>query len=292
MASGFFALFDDVATLLDDIATMSKVAAKKTSSILVDDLAVNSEQAAGFASEREIPVILAITKGSIINKLIILPFVFIFDALFPQILPYILLIGGAYLAYEGFEKVYEWIFYKKKKNIFSKIKIESKENILEYEKKKIKSAIKTDFILSIEIIIITLSIVHHLPFYQQIIVVTIVSLLATIGVYGIVALIIRLDDIGFRLKRAARTKFLYTLGSWLINSMPIVIRALMIIGTLALFMVAGGIYQHNIPYFHHINIPLPDFIIDLFLGFIIGLLAFSIISLIKRGKNIIHKKAA
>ncbi len=290
MASGFFALLDDVATLLDDIATMTKVAAKKTSSILVDDLAVNSEQAAGFASEREIPVIWAITKGSILNKLIILPFVFFLNALFPQALPYILLLGGAYLAYEGFEKVYEWIFHKKKHNSTPERELYNVENILEFEKKKIRSAIKTDFILSIEIIILTLSIVKDLPLYQKIIVVTIVSLVATLGVYGIVALIIRLDDIGVKLKKIARTKFLDTLGTWLINSMPSFIRLLMIVGTIALFIVAGGIYQHNLPYFHHIPLVLPGFIMDLVIGFVVGIIVFFLISSIKFILSLFNKK--
>jgi predicted DNA repair protein MutK len=293
MASGFFALLDDVATLLDDIATMSKVAAKKTSSILVDDLAVNSEQAAGFASEREIPVIIAITKGSIKNKLIILPFVFVLNAFLPQALPYILLIGGAYLAFEGFEKVYEWIFHKKDKTKQStSIKKISKEDILKFEKNKIESAIKTDFILSIEIIIITLSIVKDLPVYQQIIIVTIVSIIATLGVYGIVALIIRLDDIGVKMKKMAKTKFLSVAGDYLIKSMPVVIRLLMIIGTIALFLVAGGIYHHNLPYFHHMYPDIPSVVKDLIIGIIVGFFTFILVESVIYFKNIFHKKAA
>ncbi len=292
MASGFFALLDDVATLLDDIATMSKVAAKKTSSILVDDLAVNSEQAAGFASEREIPVIIAITKGSIKNKLIILPFVFVLNAFFPQALPYILLVGGAYLAYEGFEKVYEWLFHREKKKIKTGPESLEKEDILEFEKKKIQSAIKTDFILSIEIIILTLSLVKDLPLIQQIAVVTIVSLIATLGVYGIVALIIRLDDIGLKLKKLARTKFLSKFGTWLIQAMPYIIRLLMIVGTVALFLVAGGIYLHNIPYLHHLEIPVPTILKDLIVGFIVGIIIFGLVQSIKFIIGLFHKKSA
>jgi len=281
-----------VATLLDDIATMTKVAAKKTSSILVDDLAVNSEQAAGFASEREIPVIVAITKGSIKNKLIILPFVFVLNAFFPQALPYILLVGGAYLAYEGFEKVYEWIFHKKTPRKNTPTESLDKENILDFEQKKIQSAIKTDFILSIEIIIIALSLVKDLPLYQQIIVVTIVSLIATLGVYGIVALIIRLDDIGVKLMKIARTDFLASLGKWLIKSMPYIIRLLMIVGTIALFLVAGGIYLHNLSYLHHLDLPLPAILKDLIVGFIVGAITFALVKSLMWIWKVLHKKTA
>ncbi len=293
MASGFFALLDDVAALLDDIATMTKVATKKTSSILVDDLAVYSEQTAGFASEREIPVIIAITKGSIKNKLIILPFVFVLNAFLPQALPYILLVGGAYLAFEGFEKVYEWVFHSKEKKQTQDFSSSlTKDKILKYEKDKIMSAIKTDFILSIEIIIITLSTVKDLPWLQQIAVVTLVSLIATLGVYGIVALIIRLDDIGVKLKKIARTEFLSKLGTWLIRSMPMLIRVLMIVGTIALFLVAGGIYRHNLSYFHHFLPSIPGILGDLIIGFIVGILTFIIIEPLLKIYHKLHKKTA
>jgi predicted DNA repair protein MutK len=194
MASGLFALLDDIATLMDDVAVMSKVAAKKTAGILGDDLAVNAEKASGFVSERELPVIWAITKGSALNKLIILPVAFLLSSFAPLAITVILVVGGLYLAFEGAEKIHAYIFPHPKENEEKLDLTLSKEEVLALEKKKIKSAITTDFILSVEIVIIAMSTVVDKPILNQVAVVSLIALIATVGVYGIVAIVVRMDD--------------------------------------------------------------------------------------------------
>ena len=208
MASGFFALLDDIAVLMDDVATMGKVATKKTAGILGDDLAVNAEKASGFVSSREIPVLWAISKGSFINKLIILPIAFGLSAFLPSLIPLILIAGALYLAYEGAEKVYEMFVPHEHQSITTEELQLTKEEILSQEKEKVKSAIITDFILSVEIVIIALGSVIGQPLITQIMVVSFVAIVATIGVYGIVALIVRMDDFGLKLKSMSDKKFI------------------------------------------------------------------------------------
>jgi len=273
MASGFFALLDDVAILLDDIAVMSKIATKKTASILGDDLAVNAQKASGFAASRELPVLLKISKGSLLNKLIILPIAFLLSAFFPEAIIPILLIGGLYIAFEGAEKIYEYLFHKTDPKLNTE-RIEMTENaILDYENKRIKSAIIVDFILSIEIVIIALSTVVDKPLNIQIIVVSIVAIISTIGVYGLVALIVRMDDLGFKLIALGgnKTSISHIFGTGLVKTLPFVIRGLAIIGTIAMILVAGDIYIHNIPFVHELFHSLPtifgEFIVGLTVGF-------------------------
>ncbi|WP_336717293.1 DUF808 domain-containing protein [Chryseobacterium mucoviscidosis] len=256
MASGFFAILDDIAALMDDVAVTSKIATQKTAGILGDDLAVNAEKATGFLSSRELPVLWAITKGSFINKLIILPIVFVLNWLYPPAINYVLILGGLYLAFEGVEKIIEFLFHRDKKGHEVVEEVEEKNtNSEETEKAKIKSAITTDFILSIEIVIIALGTVleESHPFITQILVTSLVAFIATVGVYGIVALIVRMDDAGFKLIRKSNDKgVIGKLGHLLVKALPIVIKALGVIGTIALIMVAGGIFAHRIEYFHHI----------------------------------------
>ncbi|MBN4047313.1 DUF808 domain-containing protein, partial [bacterium AH-315-P13] len=246
MASGFFALLDDIAVLMDDVAVLSKLATKKTAGILADDLAVNAEKASGFVSAREIPVLWAITKGSFYNKLIILPIVFLLSAFLPWAIIPILLLGGIYLAFEGAEKIYEYLVPHSYSEDTIKTKVLSDEEIIKLEKKKIKSAIITDFILSVEIIIIALSTVVEKQLSIQIMVVSIVAIIATIGVYGIVAIIVRMDDFGYKLITLNNNNILKKIGFFLVNALPYVIKSLAVIGTLAMILVAGGIYVHNI----------------------------------------------
>lgn len=255
MASGFFAILDDIAALMDDVAVTSKIATQKTAGILGDDLAVNAEKATGFLASREIPVLWAITKGSFINKLIILPVVFFLNWLYAPAINYVLILGGLYLAFEGVEKIIEFLFHREKEGheVVEEIKEEDK-NSEEVEKAKIKSAVTTDFILSIEIVIIALGTVleESHPFITQILVTSLVAFIATVGVYGIVALIVRMDDAGFKLIKKSNDKgFFGQLGHLLVKALPIVIKALGVIGTIALIMVAGGIFAHRIDYFHH-----------------------------------------
>ncbi|WP_271393969.1 DUF808 domain-containing protein [Aequorivita sinensis] len=279
MASGIFAILDDIAVLLDDVAVMSKVAAKKTAGILGDDLAVNAEKASGFASSREIPVLWAITKGSFINKLIILPIAFLLSAFIPIAVTIILLLGGLYLAYEGAEKIYEFIFphaHSKEE----KVDVEMSEaEILAYENERVKSAIITDFILSLEIVIIALGTVLTQPLATQIIVVSIIALLATVGVYGIVALIVRMDEVGFKLIKSSKEgkSFKKSLGLFLVQALPIIIKSLSVIGTIALLLVAGGIFVHNVDFFHSFLPTLPSFVGEFIVGLIIGFICLLIV---------------
>ncbi|MCK0158056.1 DUF808 domain-containing protein [Cellulophaga sp. F20128] len=293
MASGFFALLDDIAALMDDVAVMSKVAAKKTAGILGDDLAVNAEKASGFISDRELPVLWAITKGSFLNKLIILPIAFLLSAFIPIAVIVILVLGGLYLAYEGAEKIYEFLTGHKHKSeaiLDPNISIEELQVI---EKQRIKSAILTDFILSIEIVIIALGTVTKEPISTQIMVVSVIAIIATIGVYGIVALIVRMDEFGLKLinLNEREDSFSDKVGNLLVNALPWVIKGLAVIGTLALLSVAGGVFAHNVPFFHHFTetIPLPGMLVEFLLGLIIGLLTLPIVGLFKK---IFGKKTA
>lgn len=277
MASGLFALLDDVATLMDDVAAMSKIATKKTAGILGDDLAVNAEKAMGFVSDRELPVIWAITKGSFINKIIILPVVFVLNFIYPPAIIVILVIGGLYLAYEGAEKIYEFFVPHEKEHLTDVLAKVTPEQVLVFEKTKIKSAIRTDFILSLEIIIIAMGAVASAPFNQQLMVVSVVAIIATVGVYGIVALMVRMDDTGYKLIEKSNGNTLITfVGSVLIRSLPWIIRALAVLGTLALLLVAGGIFAHHIDIFHHILQSWPfilkEFVIGLGVGGVVLLL--------------------
>lgn len=288
MASGFFAVLDDVATLLDDVATMSKVATKKTAGILGDDLAVNAEKASGFVSKREIPVLWAITKGSLLNKIIILPVAFLLSAFLPVAVTIILILGGLYLAYEGAEKVYEFFFPHHHKSPTIKAEAPSKKDILEMEKEKIKSAILTDFILSVEIVIIALGTVINEPLSTQIGVVTVVALLATVGVYGIVALIVRMDEFGLRLINLNEedNSFSDKVGRFFVNALPVVIKSLAVIGTIALLLVSGGIFVHNVPFLHHLLPSIPS----IFVEFIIGLMVGFVVLLLVKGVKKLFKK--
>ncbi len=196
--TGFFAILDDISALMDDVAVMTKLATKKTAGVLGDDLAVGAEKASSFRASRELPVLWAITKGSFLNKLIILPFAFLLTAFAPQYIVPILLIGGVYLCYEGVEKIIHSIFHKKDEKVHQ-VEVSSEEDLLRIEKAKIKSTVITDFILSLEIIMIALGTVKEEILSKQIIVVSIIAVLATIGVYGLVALMVRMDDAGMSL---------------------------------------------------------------------------------------------
>jgi len=279
MASGFFALLDDIATLMDDVAMMSKIATKKTAGILGDDLAVNAEKASGFMSNRELPVLWAITKGSFLNKLIILPIAFLLSAFLPIAVTIILILGGIYLAYEGAEKIHEFISGKKHSgNEIVRIDM-SEEEILSLEKERVKSAILTDFILSVEIVIIALGTVTEKEIAVQIMVVTFIAILATVGVYGIVALIVRMDEFGFKLINIneRENSFSDIVGKGLVSALPWVIKGLSIVGTIALILVAGGIFAHNIHWIHdHFNM-MPSLLKDLLVGLIVGAIALALV---------------
>jgi predicted DNA repair protein MutK len=291
MASGFFALLDDISVLMDDVVTMSKISAKKTAGILGDDLAVNAEKASGFVSSRELPVLWAITKGSIFNKFIILPAAFLLSAFLPSLITIILILGGLYLAYEGVEKIYDFFIPQHPKTVVDNSSESMSETaILALEQKKIKSAILTDFILSVEIIIITLGTVLDQSLTIQIAVVSIISSIATVGVYGTVALIVRMDDFGLKLiqKSKGHKNLLNYTGVALVNALPIVIKLLSVIGTVALLLVSGGIFSHNLETFHHLLGNFPEILRDLSFGLSAGLLTLLVVRLCK----LIFKRSA
>lgn len=271
MASGFFAILDDIAALMDDVAITAKVATKKTAGILGDDLAVNAEKSTGFISSREIPVLWAITKGSFINKLIIVPIALVLNLFLPEAIKIILLLGGFYLAFEGVEKIVEYFFHKN--HAPSNVSTLPQEDNADLEKTKIKSAITTDFILSVEIVIIALSTVLDQNITMQILTVSVVSVLATVGVYGLVGLIVRMDDVGFMLIKTANHKgILNTIGSLLVKTLPLIIKFFAVVGTIALILVSGGIFSHNIDYLHHMLVNWPSVIKEFLLGIVGGLL--------------------
>jgi len=288
MASGIFAILDDIAALMDDVAVASKIATKKTAGILGDDLAVNAEKATGFLASRELPVLWAITKGSLVNKLIIVPIALLLNVFFPIAIKYILILGGFYLAFEGVEKIIEYLFHRKHQTGEPNVEEVIEENNTEAEKSKIKAAITTDFILSVEIVIIALGTVLDKSLTLQIITVCVVALLATVGVYGIVALIVRMDDAGYKLIKSAKEKGpLASLGRLLVRALPFIIKLLAVVGTIALILVSGGIFSHYIDFLHHVLPNFPSMAKEFLFGLGGGIIAVLLFTV---GKKIFGKK--
>ena len=292
--TGFFAILDDIAALMDDVALMAKFATKKTAGVLGDDLAVGAEKASSFRASRELPVLWAITKGSFLNKLLILPFAFLLSAFAPFLIIPILLIGGLYLSYEGVEKIVHVLFHKKQEQD-TKIQFTSEEELLVVEKAKIRSTIITDFILSLEIIMIALGTVTEEPLLEQILVVSIVAIVATIGVYGIVALMVRMDDAGMKLIHSARGKSQFVkssfvvIGKGLVYSLPKLIKLLAVVGTLAMLLVGGGMFVHNVQEIHDFLHALPIIIAELMMGLIVGFIAFIFVEAFKKIKKMLFQ---
>lgn len=289
MASGFFVLLDDIATLMNDVATMGKIAGKKTAGILGDDLAVNAEKASGFVSERELPVLWAIAKGSFVNKLVILPVAFLLSYFLPWTITAILLVGGCYLAYEGVEKIIEYFLPHHQEEGNKHLIDMSKEEVMEFEKSKIKSAIITDFILSVEIVIIALGAVNGEEILNQIIIVTFVAMLATVGVYGIVGAIVRMDDFGYKLvangiRQNLKSKI--RTGRLFIKAMPWVIKSIGVLGTIALMLVSGGLFLHNVKYIHELLHSWPSILAELTVGVVVGVI---VVGFVKLSQLIISK---
>lgn len=258
-SSSLLTLIDDIATLLDDVAVLSKVAAKKTAGVLGDDLALNAEQVSGVKAERELPVVWAVTKGSFLNKLILVPTALAISAFAPPLITVLLVIGGLFLCYEGVEKVVEKLFHDKehKAQHIEKVKLSIKDNIdlVALEKDKIKGAIRTDFILSAEIVVIVLGTLQDASFEMQVLVLSAMALLITVGVYGLVAAIVKLDDLGlYLLKQSISGTFSSVkrlIGRGLLVFAPLLMKTLAIVGTIAMFLVGGGILVHSIELIHH-----------------------------------------
>lgn len=244
-------LIDDIATLLDDVSVMTKVAAKKTAGVLGDDLALNAQQVTGINADRELPVVWAVAKGSIINKAILVPLALLLAAWQPWLVTVLLMIGGAYLCFEGFEKIaHKWLHKPEEDaqhhaELLDAIEDETVD-MVQFEKDKIKGAVRTDFVLSAEIIVITLGTVASKPLMEQLAVLVGISLIMTIGVYGFVAGIVKLDDIGLWLAQKKSTAA-QQLGRFFLWLMPVLMKVLAFVGTLAMFLVGGAIVAHNLP---------------------------------------------
>ena len=250
-------LLDDIATVLDDVALMSKVAAKKTAGVLGDDLALNAQQVSGVSAEREIPVVWAVAKGSFKNKLILVPAALLISAFIPWLIMPLLLIGGLFLCFEGAEKILEKLLPHAHQHDEKGEDTSTGESIEEYEKRKVAGAIRTDFILSAEIIVIALGTVTGTSILTQILVVSLIAVVMTIGVYGLVAGIVKLDDLGFYLQRTSNGSAIKTqLGNGLVAFAPKLMKMLAVVGTAAMFLVGGGIVVHNVPAIHHLIEPI------------------------------------
>ncbi|MCL1065519.1 DUF808 domain-containing protein [Shewanella olleyana] len=246
-------LLDDIAAILDDVAAMSKIAARKTAGVLGDDLALNAQQVSGVASERELPVVWAVAKGSFFNKLILVPAALLISAFIPWAITPLLMFGGLFLCFEGFEKVHHSYVHRKDKQaeITEKQVIEkSAQDIADFEKKKVKGAIRTDFVLSAEIIAISLGVVAESSLLSQFLTLSVIAIIMTLGVYGLVAGIVKIDDLGLYLTQRKGEGHIVALwhkmGFWLLASAPYLMKGLTIVGTIAMFMVGGGILTHGI----------------------------------------------
>ena len=285
--ASLFTLFDDIASVLDDVALMTKVASKKTAGVLGDDLALNAEQVSGVRAERELPVVWAVAKGSFINKLILIPVALALSKFASWTIVPLLMIGGAYLCFEGFEKLAHKFLHSEAEDEANHAKLvhaldDSSVDIVAFEKDKIKGAIRTDFVLSGEIIIITLGTVVDAGFIRQLAVLSSIGVIMTIGVYGLVGLIVKLDDIGFYLKRdQVENKFdiiKHKIGNGFLAFAPRLMKSLTVIGTAAMFLVGGGILTHGIHFLHDPIVQLTESISTITL--IGGVLSFLVPSLV------------
>jgi len=253
--SSLLVLIDDIATVLDDVALMTKMAAKKTAGVLGDDLALNAQQVSGVRAERELPVVWAVAKGSFINKLILVPSALAISAFVPWLVTPLLMVGGAYLCFEGFEKLAHKFLHSKAEDQAEHAQLveavaDPAVDLVAFEKDKIKGAVRTDFILSAEIIAITLGTVADAPLTQQVIVLSGIAIVMTVGVYGLVAGIVKLDDLGLWLTQKPG-QVAKSIGGAILRAAPYMMKSLSVIGTAAMFLVGGGILTHGVPAVHH-----------------------------------------
>jgi uncharacterized protein len=254
-SSSLLALIDDIASVLDDVALLSKVAAKKTAGVLGDDLALNAQQVSGVSAERELPVVWAVAKGSFLNKAILVPAALAISAFAPMLVTPLLMVGGAYLCFEGAEKLAHRLLHAKEDDVARKAELTQALanpdiDLVAFEKDKIKGAVRTDFILSAEIIAIALGTVAGKPFITQVGVLTGIAVLMTVGVYGFVAGIVKLDDLGLWLSKTG-SAIAQALGRGIVWMAPWMMKFLSIAGTVAMFLVGGGILVHGLPALHH-----------------------------------------
>jgi len=299
MAGGsLLALLDDIATVLDDVAILTKVAAKKTAGVLGDDLALNAQQVAGVRAERELPVVWAVAKGSFVNKLILVPAALAISAFAPWLVTPLLMVGGAFLCYEGFEKLAHRFLHSKDEDAAQHRELahavaNPAVDLVAFEKDKVKGAIRTDFILSAEIIVITLGTVAQSPFGIQVTVLSGIAIVMTIGVYGLVAGIVKLDDAGLHLSRRAGenafAELQRRLGDAILRLAPWLMKGLSVAGTAAMFLVGGGILVHGIPALHHLGEGagmFASFALDGTAGIVAGALTLACITLAQRVRRL------
>lgn len=300
--SSLLTLLDDIATLLDDISMMGKLAAKKTAGVLGDDLSLNAQQVTGVRANRELPVVWSVAKGSFINKVILVPLALLISAFIPWAITPLLMIGGAFLCFEGVEKVLHTLESRKHKEdpAERKKRLEAlaAQDPLAFEKDKIKGAIRTDFILSAEIVAITLGIVADAPLLNQVLVLSGIALVVTVGVYGLVGIIVKLDDMGYWLAEKS-SALARAVGKGLLIVAPWLMKSLSVIGTLAMFLVGGGIVVHGVAPLHHaiehfasqqsvaIALMLPT-LANLVLGFIIGAIVVALVKMVAKVRGVAH----
>ncbi len=254
-ASNLLALIDDIATILDDVALMSKLAVKKTAGVLGDDLALNAQQVTGVTADRELPVVWAVAKGSFINKVILVPSALLISIFVPWAITPLLMVGGLFLCFEGSEKIIHKLFTPEHEERAHQEKlreavIDETVDLVQFEKDKIKGAVRTDFILSAEIVVLTLGTLTGQTLIVRVLTLSAIGLLMTVGVYGLVAGIVKLDDVGLRLQ-STRSSLNQKLGAGLVWSAPVLMKFLGVAGTVAMFMVGGGIVVHGVPWLHH-----------------------------------------
>ena len=304
MAGGsLLALLDDIASVLDDVTVMSKVAAKKTAGVLGDDLALNAQQVTGVNADRELPVVWAVAKGSMVNKAILVPAALAISAFVPSLITPLLVIGGAFLCYEGFEKLAHKFLHSKEEDAQRKAEHIAKlaatdVDMATLEKDKIKGAVRTDFILSAEIIVIALGTVENAPFGQQVAVLVTIAVAMTIGVYGLVAGIVKMDDAGLWLSKKASSAA-QGLGKLLLATAPKLMKFLSVVGTAAMFMVGGGIIAHAWEPLHHFSenaahmtagVPgvggvlaaITPTVVDALAGVLVGAIVLAVVTVVQR----------
>lgn len=300
MASSLLLLLDDIATVLDDVAVMSKMAAKKTAGVLGDDLALNAQQVSGVRADRELPVVWRVAKGSFVNKLILVPLALFISVIAPWLINPLLVIGGLFLSYEGVEKIMHTLKHKKAQSTKeAQLElIQTEQDLASYENEKIKGAVRTDFVLSAEIVVISLGTVAAASFLTKVSVLSVIAVVMTVGVYGFVALIVKIDDIGLYLTEQA-ANFKQRIGRGLLAFAPILMKTLSVVGTAAMFLVGGGIINHAIPFVHHFTEDTVEYVQDiptmgsiigsvtpmlmnLVVGFLAGILVVIVVTLVQK----------
>ncbi len=294
--SSLLTLLDDIATLLDDISLMGKLAAKKTAGVLGDDLSLNAQQVSGVRANRELPVVWSVAKGSFLNKVILVPLALLISAFLPWAITPLLMLGGAFLCFEGVEKVLHTLQSRKHKKdeqaAAQRLESLANQDPQVFERDKIKGAVRTDFILSAEIVAITLGIVAEAPLLNQVLVLSGIAILVTIGVYGLVGIIVKLDDMGYWLVEKS-SQLAQSLGKGLLFIAPWLMKFLSVVGTAAMFLVGGGIIVHGVAPLHHaiehftasqaaaIQWMLPT-LLNLLLGFVVGAVVVGAVSVVGR----------